>query len=132
MYNQDIQVLPPKVLPTIVQGGTNRVQETQVFTETVPVTQSIQQVQVVPVQPVQTQMALAPQVVYVPMQIQVPKPLQPSPPYTSYIPPVPKQPPKPVYQYYKLVPLTTSLAAVPVNQTTVTPNYSTLSTSVVV
>ena len=111
MYNQDIQVLPPKVLPTIVQGGTNRVQETQVFTETVPVTQSIQQVQVVPVQPVQTQMALAPQVVYVPMQIQVPK-----------------QPPKPVYQYYKLVPLTTSLAAVPVNQSTVTPNYSTLST----
>ena len=131
------QVLPPKILPTIYQNGTTDVQP---VTESVPVTQVYQPVQVVQAQP---QVSMVPQIVYVPQIVQVPqpvqppKPLQPSPPYTSYIPPTPVSKsfvdtqPKPVYQFYKLVPITTSYAQVPIEQSAVAPNYSTVSAPIV-
>ena len=139
MYTQSqstTQVLPPKILPTIYQNGTEQISEPQ----PIPITQSVQQVQAVPVQ---QQVTYVPQIVYIPQviqgqqQIQPQKPLTPSPPYISFIPPTPVSKslsdnmPKPVYQFYKLVPINTSFAQVPIEQsiTTNTSNYNTLSTT---
>ena len=157
MLTPATQVLPAQVLPTLVQNvdaqvPTETIAITQPVEEvqTIPVTESVQQVQLVPVQqvqtvqpvqqvqavpitqsiqqvvPVQAQVVNTPQIVLVPQIIQPPKPLAPSPLYTSYIPPTPTKPKEqPVYQYYKLVPLTTSYVQVPIEQTAVIPTNTT-------
>ena len=157
MLTPATQVLPAQVLPTLVQNvdaqvPTETIAITQPVEEvqTIPVTESVQQVQLVPVQqvqtvqpvqqvqavpitqsiqqvvPVQAQVVNTPQIVLVPQIIQPPKPLAPSPFYTSYIPPTPTKPKEqPVYQYYKLVPLTTSYVQVPIEQTAVIPTNTT-------
>ena len=163
MLTPATQVLPAQVLPTLVQNVDAQVPtETMAITQpveevqTIPVTESVQQVQLVPIQqvqtvqpvqpvqavqqvqavpitqsiqqvvPVQAQVVNTPQIVLVPQIIQPPKPLAPSPLYTSYIPPTPTKPKEqPVYQYYKLVPLTTSYVQVPIEQTAVIPTNTT-------
>ena len=165
MLTPATQVLPAQVLPTLVQNvdaqvPTETIAITQPVEEvqTIPVTESVQQVQLVPVQqvqtvqpvqqvqavpitqsiqqvvPVQAQVVNTPQIVLVPQIIQPPKPLAPSPLYTSYIPPTPTKPKEqPVYQYYKLVPLTTSYVQVPIEQTAVIPtNTTTVETTPIV